>query len=380
MINIQEKENCVGCNGCKQKCPVQCISMEYDEQGFLYPHIDLTKCIDCGLCERVCPVINQGRKRSPLASYAAQNNLKEELEQSSSGGVFSLLAKDIINNGGVVFGARFDENWDVIHDYADTVENIKYFQGSKYVQSNIVDTFLKVERFLKDGRRVMFTGTPCQIVGLKLFLVRDYGERLLLVEIACHSVPSPKLWQNYIRSIKIGEFDDINFRDKKEGWRRYGFSISKNTKRLFYQKAGKNTFMSGFVADLFSRPSCFCCPAKEGKSQSDITLADFWGIWEILPSLNCSDGVSAVIVNTVIGENAIKNIAKNLTLERVEYEKLVKFNSALIKSAKKPKQYAEFWAQYVHAGFACVEDFIKKMKPNFLQRVLNFLRRKINIK
>lgn len=169
MIHITDREKCCGCEACIQRCPQQCITLHEDGEGFLYPETDEGRCIDCGLCEKVCPVIFQGTGRRPLNVYAAKNPDEEIRWESSSGGVFTLLAEKILSEGGVVFGARFDARWEVVHDYTENVEGLSAFRGSKYVQSRIGDSFRQTECFLKTGRKVLFSGTPCQIAGLKLF-------------------------------------------------------------------------------------------------------------------------------------------------------------------------------------------------------------------
>ena len=200
MINIIDKKNCCGCNACVQHCPKSCVTMQEDEEGFLYPIVDQEACIDCGLCEKVCPVLNQGEERKPLQVYAANNPNEEIRMQSSSGGVFTLLAETIIQEGGVVFGARFNDDWEVIHDYTETKEELAAFRGSKYVQSRIGDSYCQAEQFLKKGRKVLFTGTPCQIAGLNLFLRKEYGN-LLTVDFICHGVPSPGVWKSYLEEL-----------------------------------------------------------------------------------------------------------------------------------------------------------------------------------
>lgn len=240
MINILDKKDCCGCASCVQVCPKQCISMNEDCEGFLYPKVDSAACIDCGLCEKVCPVINQNEPKEPLAVYAAMNSNEKIRLKSSSGGIFTLIAEQILADGGVVFGARFNENWEVIHDYAETVEGLEPFRGSKYVQSLIGDNYKYAKQFLLEGRKVLFSGTPCQIAGLKKFLCKEY-ENLLTVEMVCHGVPSPKVWRDYLQyrraqhvvgknavSSSIDELPvitGISFRDKISGWKKYGFKI-----------------------------------------------------------------------------------------------------------------------------------------------------------
>ncbi len=185
MINLAKKEDCCGCNACAQRCPKSCITMQADSEGFLYPQINAQLCNNCGLCEKVCPVINQGNCRKPLKVYAAINKNEYIRIASSSGGVFSALAQKTLSNGGVVFGAAFNKEWGVEHIYIDSTEELKELRGSKYVQSNIGNTYKEAEKFLKQGREVLFSGTPCQIAALKLYLRKEYNN-LTTIDIVCH--------------------------------------------------------------------------------------------------------------------------------------------------------------------------------------------------
>lgn len=376
MIEILNKENCVGCNSCVQRCPVQCITMNVDEQGFLYPLVEKERCINCHLCEKVCPVINQQRKRLPNRTLAVMNKNRDIQLASSSGGIFYSLAKYVIERGGVVFGARFDLEWNVIHDYTDNLDGLKLFQGSKYSQSIIGQTFKQAETFLKAGRMVMFTGTPCQIAGLTLFLNKDYGNILLKVDVVCHGVPSPKVWQEYLSSIikDIGinrkEIFDISFRDKREGWINYGFSlINSNRERLYYCPQRENIFMKGFLNDLYLRPSCFKCPSKSGKSQSDISIGDFWSISIINSKLYDLYGVSVVLDYN----NRFVQIAQNLDFSITEcnYEDVCLYSASITKSAIKTNQLAIFWNEFPHQGLECVPRIIENMNTSCIRRIKN---------
>lgn len=325
MIDIVEKRECCGCNSCVQCCPRSCITMREDEEGFLYPLVNTAECVDCGLCEWVCPVLHQAEVREPLAVYAAKNRDEEIRRQSSSGGVFTVLAEKMIEEGGVVFGARFDDRWEVVHDYTEKVEGLVAFRGSKYVQSRIEDSFKEVERFLKVGRKVLFSGTPCQVAGLKRFLRKEY-DNLLTVDFICHGVPSPGVWREYLKEEtarqcggknsvlshpynKINSRDvrieNISFRDKRLGWKKFSFALTlsvpvghgvKNTV-LLSEPLDKNIFMRGFLADLYLRPSCYACPAKSFKSGSDITIGDFWGVQAIAPDLDDDKGISVMFIH-----------------------------------------------------------------------------------
>lgn len=348
MITITDKSQCCGCSACAQRCPKQCISMQMDNEGFLYPQVDISKCIDCHLCEKVCPVINQYEARTPLNVYAAKNSDDEVRHQSSSGGIFTLLAEQTIKDGGVVFGACWDKEWNVKHDSVDNISDLYRFRSSKYLQSVIGDNYLKAEHFLKTGRKVMFTGTPCQIAGIKHFLRKEY-DNLLTVEVICHSVPSPGVWQQYLttrlNTLKWEKSDirNISFRDKKTGWKTYSFVIENKDGNSFIELSSKNAFMRGFLADLYTRPSCHACPAKQLKSGSDITLGDFWSIESLMPEIDDDKGVSAIIVNSDKGKQVLHNI--NVELHEVQYDELTTRNPALVKSFPKTPKRTEFFKE-----------------------------------
>ena len=345
MINIKNKQDCCGCSACTQRCPKQCIKMAEDEEGFLYPKIDISKCIDCHLCEKVCPVINQDEPRTPLNVYAAKNQNDQIRLDSSSGGIFTILAEQMINAGGVVFGACWDEEWNVKHDYAECLDNLSKFRSSKYLQSIIGDNYLKAEQFLKSGRMVLFTGTPCQIAGLKHFLRKDY-DNLLAVEVICHSVPSSGIWQRYLeerlQTLRWSKSDikHISFRNKKTGWKGYSFVIENKNGNVFSELGSKNAFMRGFLADLYTRPSCQACPAKQLKSGSDITLGDFWGIDSLMPEIDDDKGVSAIIINT---EKGIKALHSVNDLIPSSWGDICVNNPALVKSAKASENKEHFF-------------------------------------
>lgn len=356
MIEIIDKKDCCGCSACVQRCPKQCIKLKEDNEGFLYPEVDKSTCIDCGLCEKVCPVLHQGEPRKPLKVYAAKNLDEEIRRQSSSGGVFTLLAEQIIQEGGVVFGARFDENWEVKHDFTETIEGLALFRGSKYVQSRIEDNYKKAEEFLKQGRKVLFSGTPCQIAGLKRFLRKEY-DNLLTVDFVCHGVPSPGVWRQYLKetvarmcdknsvstdpiSMENTHIESISFRDKSSGWKKYSFTLIlsttsrsgvKNTVSLC-EVFPQNTFMKGFLANLYLRPSCYACAAKCGKSGSDITIADFWGIYNYYPELDDDKGMSLLVINT---------IKCDFLLSSVELNRLDVINQKMYFESVKPSKYRD---------------------------------------
>lgn len=368
MLHITNKQDCCGCNSCVQRCPKSCITMREDEEGFLYPKVNESVCIDCGLCEKVCPVIHQAEERKPLAVYAAKNRNEEVRRQSSSGGVFTALAEEILNESGVVFGVRFDKNWEVVHDYTETVEGLSAFRGSKYVQSQIGDNFKKAERFLKMGRKVLFSGTPCQIAGLRRFLKKEYGN-LLTVDFICHGVPSPGVWREYLKEETARQcggknsvlshpiinsrdalIESISFRDKRLGWKKCSFALTlsvpdghgaKNAV-LLSEPLNKNIFLRGFLSDLYLRPSCYVCPAKSFKSGSDITIGDFWGVQYVMPEIDDDKGVSVVMVNTSDGENYLR--MTGLDIRVIGYESVLHYNPSIERSVGLTKKRRCFYS------------------------------------
>lgn len=404
MIKIDNKQSCSGCSACVQACPKQCISFEEDEQGFRYPSVNNELCVNCGLCEKVCPCINENEQTIPLDIYAAKNPDEEIRKDSSSGGIFTMLAESIIDEGGVVFGARFNEKWNVVHDYTETKEGLAAFRGSKYVQSVIGDTYKQVRDFLKADRKVLFSGTPCQIAGLRLFLRKDY-DNLYTVDFICHGVPSPGVFRWYlqeeinnyaarqssekiqfcsspIHSIPKGDvllpegvsIEGIRFRDKREGWKKYSFVLllaeasaegKKNTV-LFSSNVCENTFLKGFCSDLYLRPSCHKCPSRDFKSGSDIIIADFWGQEYMFPEFDNDTGVSSVIVKTEKGRQLL-SILKNPIIERKNIDQVLLYNPSLVFSKPTPSQSRKFWNMPLNMTF---NARVKKARTiSFWQRV-----------
>lgn len=324
MIRIKSKMDCCGCSACVQVCPKECIDMRADTEGFLYPKVDEDACVECGICEKTCPVINPYKSLQIVPDSYVCRVYDEELRlQSSSGGIFTLLASYIIENGGVVFGAAFDNEWNVAHDWTDSMEGLSKFRGSKYVQSVIGNTFKKVKEFLIAGRLVLFTGTPCQITGLKHYLNREY-ENLYSIDIVCHSVPSPKIWKKYLLEVcnfNLSTIQYVTFRNKDCGWREYGLKIV--TGDLVVDGSNtQNTYMKGFLKDLYTRPSCSECPARNYKSGSDIMLADSWGLNIYHPDWDDNKGMSLVLVKTTKGKYLKDLLFNNVFGEEVPYEEV----------------------------------------------------------
>lgn len=338
MIDKLDKKDCNGCRACTTVCPVKCIDMIDDQEGFWYPHIDESRCIHCNLCEKKCPVMNEHHKESMSMkkAYAAYNKDESVRMESSSGGVFTLLASEVLKNGGVVFGAKYNEDLEVIHDWCETLEGVAAFRGSKYVQSNIGANFAVAEAFLKEGREVLFSGTPCQIGGLYSYLSREY-EHLFVTDIVCHGVPSPRVYRDYKRAMEKksrSKLSGVTFRDKSNGWRHYKVRVDLKQGSPIIETFTANAYMKAFLKDLSLRPSCYNCAFKEIDRQSDITLADFWGIENVKPELDDDKGTSLLLVHSQKGLDKIKGL--ETIMEEVDFMESIQYNPSMYQSVKKP--------------------------------------------
>ena len=350
MIQITDKRMCCGCTACVNACPVQCIVMRRDrEEGFDYPVANPDRCIGCGKCESVCPVLNPAEPVSPLAAYAVRCG--EFVDGSSSGGVFPALAKKVVDEGGVVFGAVMETDMTVGHTEADTMDEVQRMRGSKYVQSDLYSVYSDVKEYLRSGRKVLFTGTPCQVAGLHKYLGGS-SEGLVCIDLACHGVPGPGLWEMYVRSLEKREGSSMtaaDFRDKSKGWRRYGFKAAYASGAGAYVRAYDDPYMALFMQGMTLRPSCYACQAREGRSGSDITLADLWSVASSVPEMNDDIGVSGVMVNSEKGRAYMSRIKAEFVRE-VQVEAVMVENGGFSKSHPVPEKREEFFKGLGVAG------------------------------
>lgn len=375
MIEIKAKEDCCGCYACYNICPKECITMESDNEGFWYPKIDKNKCIDCNLCEKVCPIINKfNSSLYEEKSYAVFNKNEKIRLGSSSGGFFSLLAEYVINNHGNVYGAVFDEKFNVKHIKITSFQDIELLRGSKYVQSKINDIFKSVKFDLKNDKMVLFTGTPCQIAGLQSFLQKKY-DNLILMDIVCHGVPSPLVWQRYIDELKQNYKQDIKsiyFRDKSTGWKTYSvkFLFDKDEYKNF---GFKDIYMKGFLNDIYLRPSCYNCNFKGIERVSDITVADFWGIEKVLPKMDDDKGTSLIVIHSEKGKQLFDELNDKMILNKVDLDEAIKYNPSMIRSVQYNEKRKAF---FVELNFGKkLTDLIKKYtKVSFERQIKNKLK------
>lgn len=346
MLQIIDKKDCSGCTACASICPLHCIEMRRDDEGFLYPQVNKERCIDCGACEKICPVKKNQPNHAIKEAYVVQDKRDNIRAFSSSGGGYTAVAEYIISRGGIVYGAAYDENYQIHHVGVNTVDNLRLLRGSKYVQSRVEGVYEEVKEKLSQDQWVLFSGTPCQVAGLKSYLQGD-KDKLVTVDIACHGVPSPKLWGKYLnwwQEYKECNFTSVEFRSKK-----YGYSGS--TMRLVFEDGSeysrepllqfyKNTMFAG----LSLRPSCHDCHFKTASRVSDFTIFDCWDVNEFCSKLDDDCGTTAVLVQSEKGKVIFQSICKNWKYSSVDANKLISNDGDMItESAKANPRRADFF-------------------------------------
>lgn len=367
MIQVLKKEECCGCSVCVSTCPQKCICMKSDEEGFLYPKVDKDRCIECGLCEKICPVSrdeynNDNVKVSGYAAYSKNDKVRKE---SSSGGIFFVLAEKILNENGVVFGAAFDNNFLVKHIAVENIDDLKKIQGSKYLQSEIRDTYKQCKIFLEQGREVLFSGTACQIAGLKAFLGKDFIN-LFTVDVLCHGVPSPKVWKRYIRE-KEKEYNasvqHVEFRNKIIGWNRYSMKIIFSNSKVYTNVFASDDYMRIFLGNICLRPSCHECKFKSLDRPSDITIGDCWGIENYLTHMDDDKGTSIVLSHSKKGDEIIHSLIGKIHLEKVEIDNVLPISADSRRSVNAHPRRAKFF--YKLNNGVKVYKLVKLLEPSF---------------
>lgn len=325
MINLKNAAECCGCTACESICPCNAITMFPDDLGFLYPVINTELCVQCGLCEKVCPLKNKTIKNTPLAYYGVQHNNIQEVKTSRSGAAFIAFSDCVLNNGGVVYGAAFNNKFLVTHKRASNKEECKVFKNSKYIQSSLTGIFQKVKEDLHNGLKVLISGTPCQIAGLKHYIPVELQKNLYTIDLVCHGVSSPNVWISYIEHIKSVYKKDVqeaNFRDKAKGWdSHYESFVLSNGKKII-----RRTFADLFYKNLINRDCCAVCPFASIERVGDISLADFWNN-EKLTNLNKDNvGISLCIISTQKGEKLFENALQYIHTFQVDISNCIQPN------------------------------------------------------
>lgn len=388
-MNLAAHNLCSGCAACYAVCPRKAISMQPDEEGFAYPHIDEPLCVHCGLCERACPSLNPKAPREPLAVYAAKAKDEDLRKESSSGGIFSLLARQIISDGGIVYGAAISgTDLSVVHCSAENEEELSWLRGSKYVQSDVGDTYVCVRNQLDAGRKVIFSGTPCQVAALRNFLARDY-ENLVCVEVICHAAPSPLAWKKFLkkRAAASAKGRDsarpeavidrrISFRRKDCGWKRFSMSLRFANDMEYLLDLRADTFLRGFLAELYNRPSCHMCSVRELRSGADITLGDYWNVHKRFAEMDDDVGTSVVLVNTEKGAALLDRVAPLCDLVASDYADIRRTNPAVYRSANPHPKRALFF-KHVRNRMDFDSLVINLLKRPLWRRVGSYVKRAV---
>lgn len=380
MIQIKDKADCCGCTACASICPKDAITMEPDILGFKYPKVDLGKCIDCGLCEKVCAFNDNYDKSLNLKEpeiYAARHKDIHEIETSRSGAAFIAISDYILENGGIVYGVGYKDHFRVAHKRATTKEERNEFKGSKYVQSDLDGIFRQVKEDLKQGNTVLFSGTPCQTAGLNSYIGNKLRENLVLVDIVCHGVPSPYIWQDYLTYLENkykSKIIKVNFRDKSRiGWSGHIESFVFANKN----KVELDVFKYLFGKNIMLRSSCGSCVFTNFNRPSDITIGDYWGWEKISKDFNDDNkGCSLLFINTIKGQILLNKISSNLFLLKSDKEKSVQPN--LEKPSVLDKRNTDFIIDFQRRGFKYVAKKYGNMGWRYLINTnINKAKRKI---
>lgn len=373
-----EIEKCCGCAACYNSCPKKCISLKEDSLGFYYPFVDKSLCINCNKCESVCPAYhgNKGKvEQDPVYTWGGHVSDQILRRSSSSGGLFSIFALSFIDEGGVVYGAALDLDCkSVNHTRIDNREELWKLRGSKYVQSKIGNIYSLVKNDLINGTKVLFSGTPCQIDGLRLFLGKRYNN-LLTIEIICHGTPSPKIYSHYIDYMqqKLGDkIKRVFFRDEIGG----GILIMKieTEKGVNYQEDKfTDPFYRMFLSNTCLRESCYQCPSRGLYERADITLSDFWGVENVAPDLNDGKGVSLVIIHTINGLQAFNKVKAQCEGHEVDFNKAIVGNESFFKSYERPTLRTKIEKDIDTLSFEKIVDKYSITYKERLKKILNKL-------
>lgn len=355
-LDIIAYDDCCGCEACVSSCPHSCITMKEDDKGFLRPWINTANCTRCNLCTKSCPILSPHDPTEPLHVYACKNSDEDIRMKSSSGGAFTAFATKIINDGGVVYGAAFNPDFSVHHSRVDNHDDLALLRGSKYVQSSIDGAYRAAKKDLALGIPVLFSGTPCQIAGLKSFLGNKTFPNLYCIEIVCLGVPSPSIFQHYVSFLEKkhnATIKSFKFRDKTTGWTNYQTVATSIYGSSYETYNHKDPYIQGFINGLFIRNSCFNCHFKNFKSKADITLGDFWGCDQINKLLNDNKGTSLICISSEKGINlfhSIKSFCVDIHPSTLEIA--TQYNSCIVKSISPHPLSHVFFEKYRTSNFS----------------------------
>lgn len=376
MITITNKAKCCGCGACAQVCPKACITMKPDAEGFLYPTPYPQICVQCGICEQVCPVLNaEDMGENVMQTIVGYHRQMETRLASSSGGIFSLIAESVLQQGGKVYGVSFDENFQAHHIGIDNISSLQSLQGSKYMQSRIEQTYQQVRSDLQTGRLVLFSGVACQIAGLKHYLKQDYSN-LITIDVLCHGVPSPLVWKNYLEWQSSKYQDDVKtvfFRKKNQGWKHYEVELHFSHGEVYHQPFYHDPFMRLFLSNICLRPSCYQCCFKTLERQSDITLGDCWGIQDYLPQMDDDQGTSVILIHTECGHKIISQLFDQMYYQQAETDRALPPTADSRKSVAQHPKRKQFFNQIAKSND--MDKIVKLIRPKLTMRMITKLKR-----
>lgn len=376
MIHLKDKKDCCGCSACEGICAKHCITMKADAEGFLYPQVDTTDCTNCGLCEKVCPVLNVPADNSVQRVIGAKHKDESVRSSSSSGGVFTLLAERFLADGGVVVGCIMNEQMEAVHTIAENKEQLLAMRSSKYVQSNTVGIYKQVRQLLRDGRKVLFSGTPCQVAALRNFLLKPY-DNLFCIDILCHGVPSPKLLKDHKDALEKrykGKMTSISFRDKEKGWKRLFIRARFDNGKQHFLFSGYDSYLSCFLNNRSQRPSCFECPYNTTNRPGDITLGDFWGIGKVMYEVDDNKGITLAIVNNEKGKAIVEQILSQTSHFDSDIQTAIAGNKVLVQHLPTTAKRDAFYADYTSHGYQYAISKHAPETPWHTQMYYNFMR------
>lgn len=389
-MKLANKAICTGCSACVSICKQKCLVMTPDSRGFCFPKlITPDQCINCGSCQRACPVFRKEQLGENCTKcYAGYTKDSFVRQNSSSGGIFSELAMIILKQGGVVVGAAYEKGSYVVqHICVEDEEKLSYLRGAKYAQSNLNSIFLDIKKRLYVGQRILFVGTPCQVAGLKTFLKKEY-ENLVTVDFVCHGVPSPLVWEKYVQYRAKKDNGgvmpiSINLRSKNTGWSRYQYSneYQYENGKVYSSLSGDDLFMRLFVENYINRESCSNCHFKGYDRVSDITLGDFWGIWDIYPEMDDNKGTSLILVHSQSARKILEQLFGRIILKEVTLQQTSKQNLSMLISSPAHSEREIVIQKCLDGKFDELEKYFVKQEEasdistkNILRRIWNKIR------
>lgn len=378
MVNITDKAKCTGCTACANICSYNAITMQFDDCGHTYPVVGKDKCVDCGLCDLVCPLKKMDNENPDinldslkvLATYNKDNEVRKD---STSGGIFSVLSEYVISKGGIIYAARFDKEYHILHDSFDSLEEINDFRGSKYAQSELADTFKKIKESLK-SKTVLFVGTPCQVAGLKSYLRKEY-DNLITCDFICMGISSPRIWDEYIHSYwDVAKIKQIKFKDKREGWHNWKFLIE-DEKGEHFAHGMDDPFFYSYLTHMSYRPSCLSCQFRHLRRVSDMTIADCWGIDSINPDFDDNKGCTTLIFQNDKAESIWNVIKEKMIYTDYPYSAVEKYNPYSVKAISKHPKQDEFYKLYKEEGIkVALDKYGHKPKTSIFRKIINKLK------